>query len=232
MAAHSMPSRLARMAAHSMPSRLARMAAADLTRLLPRTRPRCSAPFAAPSRALRRPVALRSRHRPRTCSHSWPSMMSTQLAPSRRRCGAPTLLAAPLSRPLLPLSEHVTATPRAPSLLYYYTPSCRALPLPICFAKRRSTLPLHSPSLTKPSRAVPVPERRRRPAIAARRSSSPWSPLLPPSSILGSPLNRFSTSHWSSPAGPRRSSLAGVPSAPRAPSVGAAAPWHRHHRPS
>jgi hypothetical protein len=183
--------RVLTLAAHSMPSRLARMAAADLTRLLPRTRPRCSAPFAAPSNALRRPVALRSRHRPRTCSHSWPSMMSTQLAPSRRRYGAPTLLAAPLSRPLLPLGEHVTATPHAPSLLYYYTPSCRALPLPICFAKRRSTLPLHSPSLTKPSRAVPGPERRRRPAIAARRSSSPSNPLLRPSSTQIDPQDSF-----------------------------------------
>ena len=158
------------MAAHLVPSRLARAAAVDLTRLLPRTRPRCSAPFAAPSSALRRPVALRSRHRPRTCSHSWPSMMGTQLAPSRRRCGAPTLLAAPLSRPLLPLGEHVTATPHAPSLLYYYTPSCRALPLPICFAKRC----FHPPSpLSFPHQAEP---------------SSPWARTASPPRHCRPPL--------------------------------------------
>ena len=146
------------------------MAAADLTRLLPRTRPRCSAPFAAPSSALRRPVALRSCHRPRTCSHSWPSMMSTQLAPSRRRCGAPTLLATPLSRPLLPLGDHVTATPHAPSLLYYYTPLLPSSPPPHLLRQEA----FHPPSpLSFPHQAEP---------------SSPWARMASPPRHCRPPL--------------------------------------------
>ena len=39
------------------------------------------------------------------------SCRARQLAPSRRCCGAPTLLAAPLNRPLLPLGNATCPTP-------------------------------------------------------------------------------------------------------------------------
>jgi hypothetical protein len=90
---------------------------------------------------------------------------SSRCCPTLRRPQPSSLL--PLTRPVLPLGEHATARRARVKLPLLLRPPPAELRLPICVAQRRSTLPLHSPSLTKPSQAAPVPERRHRPAIGA-----------------------------------------------------------------
>jgi hypothetical protein len=163
-------------------------------------------------------------------SHSWPSMMSTLArspvtpATPRSPCCAPAQLDETTCRRRTPWRTRLpeplpTAGLQCRAPPTPHTSPCSAFPPPFVVQQSLISSALHS---------LPPPEQ----SLAARRDRRLHLARRGAPSSLGSPLNRFPTYHWSSPAGPRRSSLTGAPSAPRAPSAGAAAPWHRHHRPS
>ena len=117
-------------------------------------------------------------------------------------------LRARRGRPLeAPRRQRVVLCAPSPS---YLCP--RSSPSPLAREARVLDLPLHSLPIPEPNRALSgTQERRRREPWSPPLSSSPWSPLLRPSSPKIDPLSSFPGLHWSSLTPPPPPSHTGVP---------------------